>query len=69
MAPSLQFHFRGKSRRANSDKEQEGGREETSNERGPTARDEAAMTRSCSALGCSARDNGRSRERGISFHQ
>ncbi|OXB84099.1 UNVERIFIED_CONTAM: hypothetical protein H355_012217 [Colinus virginianus] len=27
------------------------------------------MTRSCSALGCSARDNGRSRERGISFHQ
>ncbi|XP_033920332.1 DNA transposase THAP9 isoform X2 [Melopsittacus undulatus] len=29
----------------------------------------AAMTRSCSALGCTARDNGRSRERGISFHQ
>ncbi|KAM6261623.1 DNA transposase THAP9 [Porphyrio hochstetteri] len=28
-----------------------------------------AMTRSCSALGCTARDNGRSRERGISFHQ
>ncbi|XP_030306698.1 DNA transposase THAP9 isoform X2 [Calypte anna] len=27
------------------------------------------MTRSCSALGCTARDNGRSRERGISFHQ
>ncbi|NXU52691.1 THAP9 transposase, partial [Turnix velox] len=27
------------------------------------------MTRSCSALGCAARDNGRSRERGISFHQ
>ncbi|XP_037251316.1 DNA transposase THAP9 [Falco rusticolus] len=29
----------------------------------------AAMTRSCSALGCTTRDNGRSRERGISFHQ
>ncbi|XP_056346232.1 DNA transposase THAP9 isoform X2 [Oenanthe melanoleuca] len=29
----------------------------------------AAMTRSCSALGCTARDTGRSRERGISFHQ
>ncbi|NWW19302.1 THAP9 transposase, partial [Falcunculus frontatus] len=27
------------------------------------------MTRSCSALGCTARDTGRSRERGISFHQ
>ncbi|NWX45392.1 THAP9 transposase, partial [Steatornis caripensis] len=27
------------------------------------------MTRSCSALGCTARDDGRSRERGISFHQ
>ncbi|KAM9028313.1 DNA transposase THAP9 isoform 2-T2 [Ara ararauna] len=27
------------------------------------------MTRSCSALGCTARDNGQSRERGISFHQ
>uniref|UniRef100_A0A8D0H377 THAP domain-containing protein 1 n=1 Tax=Sphenodon punctatus TaxID=8508 RepID=A0A8D0H377_SPHPU len=27
------------------------------------------MTRSCSALGCTTRDNGRSRERGISFHQ
>ncbi|NWR60116.1 THAP9 transposase, partial [Bucorvus abyssinicus] len=27
------------------------------------------MTRSCSALGCTSRDNGRSRERGISFHQ
>ncbi|NXF04033.1 THAP9 transposase, partial [Smithornis capensis] len=27
------------------------------------------MTRSCSALGCTARDTGRSRQRGISFHQ
>ncbi|XP_058659781.1 DNA transposase THAP9 [Ammospiza nelsoni] len=27
------------------------------------------MTRSCSALGCTARDTGRSREHGISFHQ
>ncbi|XP_071411871.1 DNA transposase THAP9 isoform X2 [Pithys albifrons albifrons] len=27
------------------------------------------MTRSCSALGCTARDTGRSRARGISFHQ
>ncbi|XP_048365157.1 DNA transposase THAP9 [Sphaerodactylus townsendi] len=27
------------------------------------------MTRSCSALGCTTRDGGLSRERGISFHQ
>ncbi|NXA13733.1 THAP9 transposase, partial [Sapayoa aenigma] len=27
------------------------------------------MTRSCSALGCTARDTGRSRQHGISFHQ
>ncbi|XP_032541146.1 DNA transposase THAP9 [Chiroxiphia lanceolata] len=27
------------------------------------------MTRSCSALGCTARDSARSRERGVSFHQ
>ncbi|NWU29176.1 THAP9 transposase, partial [Dyaphorophyia castanea] len=27
------------------------------------------MTRSCSALGCTVRDTGRSRQRGISFHQ